>query len=217
MADAVYKSIHTGQKIDEGISFVLSGNLDKIVEITGENADSAKNSAYEASISAAQAADSAESAKQYSGNPPKPQYGTWWIWNADTGQYVDTGAPVVLTPNQSYPSVADMEADFRNTRLYDLAMIYGATENEDTGKVYINNGEEWFYLSDLSGPRGPQGIQGPEGPQGEPGKNGVVMSAAGMFAFYINDEDHLIMVCDGEPRDFYIDEDTGHLHFRFSA
>ena len=36
------------------------------------------------------AADSAAKAEQYSGKPPMPQNGTWWIWNADTGEYYDT-------------------------------------------------------------------------------------------------------------------------------
>ncbi len=44
-----------------------------------------------ASDSADEAAASALSAQQYSGKPPKPQDGTWWIWDAAQQKYVDSG------------------------------------------------------------------------------------------------------------------------------
>ena len=50
-------------------------------------AEQARDSAEEKAVEAAGSADKAE---QYSGKPPKPQNGTWWIWNADTGEYYDT-------------------------------------------------------------------------------------------------------------------------------
>ena len=50
-------------------------------------AEKARDSAEEKAVEAAGSADKAE---QYSGKPPKPQNGTWWIWNADTGEYYDT-------------------------------------------------------------------------------------------------------------------------------
>lgn len=43
-----------------------------------------------AEISAQEAAISASQAQQYSGKPPKPQNGTWWIWDASSGDYYDT-------------------------------------------------------------------------------------------------------------------------------
>lgn len=43
-----------------------------------------------ASDSADDAAASALSAEQYSGKPPKPQNGTWWIWDADKQDYFDS-------------------------------------------------------------------------------------------------------------------------------
>ena len=59
-----------------------------------EDAESAKTAAEQAKTaaeeSASDAADSAVKAEQYSGKPPKPQNGTWWIWNADTGEYYDS-------------------------------------------------------------------------------------------------------------------------------
>lgn len=50
-------------------------------------AEQAKDAAWK---SAKDAADSATKAEQYSGKPPMPQNGTWWIWNAETGEYYDT-------------------------------------------------------------------------------------------------------------------------------
>ena len=59
-----------------------------------EDAEAARTAAEQAKTdaldSAAEAAGSAAKAEQYSGKPPKPQNGTWWIWNADTGEYYDT-------------------------------------------------------------------------------------------------------------------------------
>jgi hypothetical protein len=42
---------------------------------------------------AEEAGKSAQSAQQYSGQPPIIQDGTWWIWDADQQQYTDTGLP----------------------------------------------------------------------------------------------------------------------------
>lgn len=56
-----------------------------------QSAQDAANSAAQAAKSADEAAESAQSAQQYSGKPPRIQNGTWWIWNAGTQQYEDTG------------------------------------------------------------------------------------------------------------------------------
>lgn len=56
-----------------------------------QSAQDAANSADQAAKSADEAAESAQSAQQYSGKPPRIQNGTWWIWNASTQQYKDTG------------------------------------------------------------------------------------------------------------------------------
>lgn len=160
-----------------------------------EYVESAKNSADRAAASAetaaekaasaesdsADAAISAQTAKQYSGNPPKPQGGTWWIWDAGAGTYKDSGVSSVLAINHSYPSIAAMESDFANTQKNDLAIIASSVEEEDTAKLYINDGTQWVYLSDLSGiqgtpgekgEQGKTGPQGPQGPQGEIGPEG---------------------------------------------
>lgn len=55
------------------------------------SAEDAAQSAEEAAQSAQESAESAQSAQEYSGKPPIIQNDTWWTWNAETGQYEDTG------------------------------------------------------------------------------------------------------------------------------
>lgn len=55
------------------------------------SAAAAAQSATEAGNSAESAAESAETAQEYSGKPPIIQNDTWWVWNAETEQYEDTG------------------------------------------------------------------------------------------------------------------------------
>lgn len=55
------------------------------------SAAAAAQSETAAGNSAESAAESAETAQQYSGKPPIIQNDTWWVWNAETGQYEDTG------------------------------------------------------------------------------------------------------------------------------
>ena len=56
-----------------------------------DSATEAAKSAQEAAESATGAADSAQTAQEYSGKPPIIQNDTWWTWDAETGQYEDTG------------------------------------------------------------------------------------------------------------------------------
>lgn len=121
----------------------------------------AAGSANAANQSAQNAAQSAATAQQYSGKPPKAQGGTWWVWNAATGVYEDTGISAVLKIVKSYPSVVAMDADYGNMKDGDLVIIATDVNLEDNSKLYIHSPGGWMYLSDLSG------IQGPPGPQGE--------------------------------------------------
>lgn len=60
-------------------------------QTAAESAKSDSEAARDAAIdSATDAAASAATAQQYSGKPPKPQDGTWWIWDADTQEYLDS-------------------------------------------------------------------------------------------------------------------------------
>lgn len=54
-------------------------------------ASNAAQSETNAAQSATEAAESAQTAQEYSGKPPIIQNDTWWTWNAEQGEYVDTG------------------------------------------------------------------------------------------------------------------------------
>jgi hypothetical protein len=84
---------------------------------------------------------------------------------------------------KTYSSIADMEADAANVPAGDFVLITSNPEDPDNAKLYVRTssstpGEEFNYLTDMSGaqgmkgetgPQGPQGPQGIQGPQGEPG------------------------------------------------
>lgn len=56
-----------------------------------QSATNAAQSETNAAQSAEDAAESAQTAQEYSGKPPIIQNDTWWTWDADQGEYVDTG------------------------------------------------------------------------------------------------------------------------------
>lgn len=119
--------------------------------------DAAQTAKSDAITARNEAHEAMNTAKQYSGKPAKAINGTWWIWNAETGEYEDSGASSVLSIQHSYPSIEAMDADFSNTVKNDMAIISSSVEEEDTAKLYINNGTEWVYLCDLSGVQGAKG------------------------------------------------------------
>lgn len=104
-----------------------------------------------ATTKAAEAAASANTAIQYSGKPPIVQNGVWYTWNATSGQYQSTGKRAVLGFDKTYSSVTEMEADSSNVSAMTTAIISSNVENEDNAKLYIYDGENWVFLSDLSG------------------------------------------------------------------
>lgn len=67
------------------------GSAQDAAKAAAGSASAAARSAAAAAESAEDAAGSARSAKEYSGKPPVIQNGTWWTWNAETQNYVDTG------------------------------------------------------------------------------------------------------------------------------
>lgn len=73
---------------DEALAAKESAEEDAIA--AAQDKKDAENAKVAAEESASNAANSAAKAEQYSGKPPKPQNGTWWIWNAETGEYYDT-------------------------------------------------------------------------------------------------------------------------------
>lgn len=56
-----------------------------------QSATNAAQSETNAAQSAEDAAESAQTAQEYSGKPPIIQNDTWWTWDAEEGEYVDTG------------------------------------------------------------------------------------------------------------------------------
>ena len=54
-------------------------------------ATNAAQSEANAAESATEAAESAQTAQEYSSKPPIIQNDTWWTWDAEQGEYVDTG------------------------------------------------------------------------------------------------------------------------------
>lgn len=132
--------------------------------------DDARGYATTATEKAAEAAQSADVARQYSGNPAKPINGTWWIWNAGTQAYENTGIRSILAIVKSYPSVVAMEADLANMTEGDLVIIAADDTDPDNSKLYVHSGTAWVYLSDLSGLQGVgiAGIQRTSG-DGAPG------------------------------------------------
>lgn len=56
-----------------------------------DEADRAENAADKAENDADRAENAVKNAKDYSIKPAIPREGTWWIWNAETQQYEDTG------------------------------------------------------------------------------------------------------------------------------
>lgn len=82
------RKVTAGQMTDF-IEGVAQPFLDGAQTAAGE----AEQSAIEAAGSAEAAAQSAQASAEYSGKPPIIKNGTWWTWNADLQDYVDTGEP----------------------------------------------------------------------------------------------------------------------------
>lgn len=111
-----------------------------VVETAVTLAETAKN----------EAAASARSAEQYSGKPPKPQNGTWWIWDAEAQQYIDSGiscelagadgvgvAGIELTRGDHSPGTTD---------IYTVTLTDGTTYN-----ISVYNGMNGTGAGDMLG------------------------------------------------------------------
>lgn len=113
-------------------------------------ADSAESSADDASASATSAAASATSAQQYSGKPPKPQDGSWWIWDADQQKYIDSGISCELE-GPTGNGVKDIQltsGDHKpgTTDVYTLTMTDGTTTT-----ISVYNGRNGTGAGDVLG------------------------------------------------------------------
>lgn len=68
-----------------------AGDAEAAAEQAAASATAAAGAAQTAQNSATSASKSAQTAQEYSGKPPIIQNDTWWTWDAETQQYVDTG------------------------------------------------------------------------------------------------------------------------------
>lgn len=78
---------------------------------------------------------------------------------------------------ETFPSVVSMSGDHLTKG--DFVMISSTIEDPDNAKLYLWNGTEFTFVTDMSGATGikgdtgEQGIQGKQGVQGEQGKQGI--------------------------------------------
>lgn len=80
---------------------------------------------------------------------------------------------------KTYPTIADMNADFGGTDVQtgEYVMIVSGVEDPDNAKVYIKGDLAYGFVVDMSGSagiQGPRGETGPAGPRGETGIQGPV-------------------------------------------
>ena len=120
-----------------------------------EGAEAAK---ADAADSASAAEKSAEKAQQYSGKPPKidPETRTWWIWDAEAGDYYDTHMTseiqgpigigiedIVLTEGNHMPGTTDIyTVTLTNGTEYTIS-VYNGRNGEGAGDVL----GIWFDLT----------------------------------------------------------------------
>lgn len=109
--------------------------------------DAAEN-ARTAAEAARDAAASALSAQQYSGKPPKPINGSWWIWDAETGQYIDSGIGCELV---GPIGIADIQLTSGN-HMPGTSDIYTVTLTDDTAyNISVYNGRNGTGAGDVLG------------------------------------------------------------------
>lgn len=113
-------------------------------------AEVAEDDANDAAQSAAEAAASALSAQQYSGKPPKPQAGTWWIWDADQQKYLDSGiaCDLVGPTGNGIKDIKLTKGDHTpgTTDIYTVTMTDGTTTT-----ISVYNGRNGTGTGDVLG------------------------------------------------------------------
>ena len=96
------------------------------------------------------AAASAPSAQQYSGKPPKPQAGTWWIWDADQQKYLDSGiaCDLVGPTGNGIKDIKLTKGDHTpgTTDIYTVTMTDGTTTT-----ISVYNGRNGTGTGDVLG------------------------------------------------------------------
>ena len=157
----------------------------QFVNQVAQSAEEAKNSAEEA----AQSAEKAESA--LSRQPVIGENGNWWIWDAETESYQDTGvysggdAPYIGENKNWY--IGDEDTGVRAEGSPGPQGPAGPEGPQGEPGPQGPRGEPFRYedftpeqLAELTGPQGPKGDAGPpgeQGPQGEKGETGATGAA----------------------------------------
>lgn len=122
-------------------------NAKTAAETAKTDAETARDDAEESKDSAA---ESALSAQQYSGKPPKPQNGTWWIWDADQQKYLDSGVSCELTgpTGNGIQEIKLTKGDHTpgTTDIYTVTMTDGTTYN-----ISVYNGRNGTGAGDVLG------------------------------------------------------------------
>ena len=110
----------------------------------------AATAAAGAKASETAAAASALSAQQYSGKPPKPQAGTWWIWDADQQKYLDSGiaCDLVGPTGNGIKDIKLTKGDHTpgTTDIYTVTMTDGTTTT-----ISVYNGRNGTGTGDVLG------------------------------------------------------------------
>lgn len=110
----------------------------------------AENARDKAKVSETEAAASALSAQQYSGKPPKPQDGTWWIWDAAQQKYIDSGigCDLIGPTGNGIKDIQLTKGDHTpgTTDIYTVTTTDGATYN-----ISVYNGRNGTGAGDVLG------------------------------------------------------------------
>ncbi|WP_161844692.1 hypothetical protein [Pseudoflavonifractor sp. 524-17] len=123
-------------------------------ELARKDAEGAKSAAQTAKSDAESSADaaaaSALSARQYSGKPPKPQDGTWWVWDAEQEKYINSGigCELVGPAGNGIHKIQLTKGDHTpgTTDIYTLTMTDGTVYS-----IPIHNGRNGTGAGDVLG------------------------------------------------------------------
>ena len=145
---ALYAKAAAGTARDEAVTAKESAEEDALTAVSAkDDAEAAKTAAEAARETAVQ---SAQSAQQYSGKPPKPQNGTWWIWDAGTQAHVDThiSCELVGPTGNGIQSIEQTGGDHSpgSTDVYTVSMTDGSSY-----QVQVYNGRNGTGTGDVLG------------------------------------------------------------------
>lgn len=128
-------------------SETAAANSETAAETAKTDAEDARD---KAKVSETEAAASALSAQQYSGKPPKPQDGTWWIWDAAQQKYIDSGigCDLVGPTGNGIKDIQLTKGDHTpgTTDIYTVTTTDGATYN-----ISVYNGRNGTGAGDVLG------------------------------------------------------------------